>query len=408
MRHGLVHMGRNFERMHPGVSVELVFREDFYDNDFHDLMDELMTEYAPALIQASIVNYPFHEHSNYFADWMPVLANHPRFDENDWNMNVLLASLINNELIAFPAFQVVYLMTANQNIPELVNLVRFRDSITMNELVDLYVNITGHDMGYSFLHFGTPGYNIAEHIIIFHLQDYFVYETGKANFYTEEFISLLETMFFITPDPIVWHDARIHPTGRTRQGVFIELGYEHLLITNNGVLRAELSSLPVLRRINEVVLRAESDSPFQNNWILSTHDPVSQALAAEFLLYMAGIFGHGVHAGNSPFHISNSGTGYFYWVPFPLDESTRFFDFTNSKVASRKQHVFHPGFQNAAACTTEEWIGSMEIIRHNIMPQSVLDMIREDLNVFSQGYISARETARRLQLGIESAFAARR
>ena len=110
-----------------------------------------MDKHAPVLIQASTVMYPMHEHAVFFVDWMPVLERHPGFSERDWNMNVINASLIKGEPIAFPAFQAMFFVSSNRNFPDLLLRLGFRDCITISELMDLYDELGGYVGGYALL-----------------------------------------------------------------------------------------------------------------------------------------------------------------------------------------------------------------------------------------------------------------
>ena len=221
MRYRLAQMAESFKLMHPGVNVEFVFADEIGGDGietayFDDLMDIIFTDHAPVLIQGSTVRYPFHEHNDFFADWMPILARHSGFDENEWNMNVLSASLINNELIAFPASQNIRFFSANRTISGLAELFYMRDGITMNELLDLYISFEAQNDGFSIAH----GF-LSSYIIIFHLHEFFDYGNRRVEFYSEEFIELLERLFFeVSLLDFIPFQTAINNTHYTVRGAF--------------------------------------------------------------------------------------------------------------------------------------------------------------------------------------------
>ena len=395
----MAQIANSFERMHPGVNVEFVFSDTIETEDFHDLMEELMTEHAPDIIQASNVFYPGHENTYYFVDWMPVLARHPGFDTNDWNMNVLTASFINGELIAFPSVQVVFFVSANRTVPGLADMFEIMESITIKELLDLYDGIWGYADGLAFLFV-----NLTGQVILFHLHEFFDYETGRVEFNTDEFIDLLERLYYTVHmlEEEAWEDWQ------HRLDIDIIFSEHYFFRYHGGFMDFEVflllehepyfvNPLPIVT--NDGALKV---SAFTGNhhysWILSTQNPASQALAAEFLLFMAGVFGQGVDSRNSPFYASSASWGLF-GVPARLDGFSHGADVVRNFV-----HMFPsaPWRQDAAyaADIIEEHIlhlKNMEMQRLGVFPRSFFNIFVEELDEFSEGIVSARETATRLQ-----------
>ena len=401
-----------FERIHPGARVEFVFRDELDYDCFHDLMDGLMNGYAPAIIQASTVGYPFHEHADYFADWMPVLANHPDFNEDDWNMNVLSASFINGELIAFPAFQLFHMVAANKNIGDLVGLFEWKDGITIDELLSMYVNRTAVQPGLVIFNSYTSQYMPRQ--ILFHLHNFFDFGTGKVAFDTDEFVDLLMILQYE-----VYMTGFEPVTGGNRWEVDAALGGVYFSRLNWGINPIAFdihqhesrfaNPLPVLT--NDGALRIESSSAFSASysWILSASEPVQQAMAAEFLLYWAGVFG--LDPANSPFYARNSD-----WVLVGIPAKQNGYAGLDRIVSMyhqalrRQSQDWRDGVDTAYV---SDMLGGMladlaqmEMRRHNVMPMSLLSLIQEEISNFQQGIFSARDTALRLQARVENALVA--
>ena len=403
-RHNMSLIVNGFERMHPGVAVEFVFADeqavtvtdDYFD--FDDMMDELMDEHAPVLIQASTVMYPMHEHTDFFADWMPVLERHPGFSERDWNKNVINASLINGELIAFPAFQHMFFVSANRNFPNLLFRLEFRDGITINELMDLYDELGGYVDGYVFSELG-----ITWQVIDHHLYEFFCYETGRVEFDSQEFVRLLErlryTMHMLDDEIISEIQDFIHANEVYGDFNFFRFSTGMWNVEVFSILEQEpffVSPLPILLDDGALMVFA---GPFQQySWILSSHDPVSQALAADFLLYIAGVFGQGVTSRNSPFYAHRGWWGMF-GVPARRDAFSHFEYVLSRHVQWNLQTSLRYSLGDATDKIVDYVLPleQMEMRRHGVMPYRFYRIIFDELQEFSGGTVSADETAARLQ-----------
>ena len=146
------------------------------------------------------------------------------------------------------------------------------------------------------------------------------------------------------------------------------------------------------------------------SWILGTNDPVYQALAAEFLLFMAGVFGQGVDSRNSPFYAYATFNSWgLHGIP------TRLNGFTHSEgvLGRHFRRIYLPQdaswrYDEARAFETMDELiihfGNMEMRRHNVHPRSLRAIIIEELTDFQEGVLTARETAQRLQGRMELAI----
>lgn len=401
-QHNLGLLASGFERMHPGVTVQFIFEDavgiDAYNTDEIDaLVAEMMYEYAPILIQASTVMYPNLEHFGLFADWLPVLEMHPGFNEVDWNMNVLSASLINGELIGFPTFQPVFFATANRNVPGLASRFLFRDGITIHELMDLYDEFWGYGAGYAFWEL-----DITWTFIYYLLHDFFCYVTGRVEFDSEEFILLLERMRY----SVAMLDIEIFAAIQNQFDVDEEMSGLSFFRWNQAFWSLEMLSIfenePYFINPLPIVTRDGALTSIIGNgrytWVLGSQDPVSQALAADFLLYMAGVFGMGVDSRNSPFYAHR---GIWGWFGVPA----RVGAYAHAEYLITRfqwwfpQAVLRYDIDYAVSRVMEyvQLLEGMEIRRHGVMPFSLFEYVMEELQEFAQGTVSARETSMRLQ-----------
>ena len=197
----------NFMRMHPGVNIKFTFQDEIQGlfnsrfNDYEDTLCLLRAGTAPILMQTISTfirgdNWRIRllmntEMRDFFADWLPVMDNHPGFCTDEWNMHVLNASRIHGELFEFPAFQNIRFITANRSIPVLSQMFGNKDTITVSELVDLYALHSGYVNGYYFINSFILWY-----IIDYVLPNFFDACDGNVMFDTEEFIDLLLELFY--------------------------------------------------------------------------------------------------------------------------------------------------------------------------------------------------------------------
>ena len=441
-RHRMRTMADNFIRMHPGVNIEFVMMRairDMFDsryNDYEDLICLLRAGTAPILIQTrttqtreivreGLIQYHRRlmnaEMAGFFANWLPVMENHPGFEPSEWNMNVLNASRIHGELFQFPAFQQPLLVTANRNIPGLAQTFEAKDTVSVSELIDLYNWHGGFGAGDYFIN-SLLHWFISERLF----PDFFNSNDGTAAFDTEEFKELLRDLYF----SVNFHDDMNFEINHiVSHWLFVEdrLFRENFFFRtlHDGFGRFEsfsfleyeayfVNPLPVVS--NDGRLKIHTHWAFESySWILNTHDPILQALAADFLLFMAGVFGGGVDYRNSPFSAHTSGWG-IYGIPARLSDTTNF----EMLVERRLQHLYAndrriPGTASrwregycprVAAETIEAFVnrlGNMEMV-NDAHSECLTIILTEEASHFASGTISAEETSRRLQERVTAHF----
>ena len=145
------------------------------------------------------------------------------------------------------------------------------------------------------------------------------------------------------------------------------------------------------------------------SWILNTHDPISQALAADFLLFMAGVFGFGVDYSNSPFYAYNSNWG-ILGIPAKQSGTTNFI-----RVVERHWHTHYGRYEHRLPASARIWrdgycleavteaietlinsLSNMEMVS-NVRSEYLGVILREELAYFVSGNRTAVQTATRLQ-----------
>ena len=94
-------------------------------------------------------------------------------------------------MFVFPAFQHVRLVTANRSVPGLMQMFELKETISLSELVYLYTWYGGFDSGDYFVNLFMSWY-----IHSYVLPDFFCVEDGTVAFDTEEFISLLNYLYY--------------------------------------------------------------------------------------------------------------------------------------------------------------------------------------------------------------------
>ena len=426
-RHRLRIMADSFVRMHPGVNVEFTFLHDLqrlFDspyNDYEDIMCLLRAGDAPLLMQTSSTglrrSFMNTEKRGFFADWLPVMANHPDFDTDDWNMNVINASRIHGELFVFPAFQNVQLIAANRGVPGLAQMFEVKESISASELLYLYDMHRGFDAGaYITNEF------IAWYIRSYVLPNFIDIHNGTVVFDTEEFIELLQNLYFNVYFLEEWNIVIDHNRYNfnfeldriLRENFFFRTLRSFDYFETFSFTRYDayfINPLPFVT--DDGRLKAFSSwLGYMYSWILNTHDPVSQALAAEFLLYMANIFGDNNH---SPFY-DPAGMWSLMGIPAKLSAAERFASEVErhwrrrSNFDDRLPHSarqWREGYCHETAAEEMEAIiyrlRNMEMVKVEYT-EYLNTILWEETLYFVDGTRTAEQTARRLQDRVTAYF----
>ena len=426
-RHRMRVMSDNFMRMHPGVNIEFTFLHEIqrqFDSpfdDYEDIMCLLRAQTAPILMQTwsaglrgSFMNT---EKRGFFADWLPIMTNHPDFDTDEWNMNVLYASRIHGELFTFPTFQYVPLVAANRSVPGLAQIFEIKESISASEILDLYIMHGGFETGANII-----SQYMAWYIHHYVLPNFFNTHDGTIAFYTQEFIELLQNLYYNVNFIEEWNieiDQNRHNFNFELDRIFGENSFFHHISDSFDNFDAFsftrhdayfINPLPFVTGDGRLIVFPLWFSDM-NSWILNTHDPISQALAADFILYMANVFGNNIY---SPFY-DPAGTWSLWGIPAKLSAAEDFASEVERQWVRRNRDFRLPpaarqwrdGYCHETAAETlgdlKYRLGSMEMVK--VVHTEYLDTILwEETFYFVDGTRTAEQTAVRLQNRVMAYF----
>ena len=411
-RYRLASILRAFRVRHPGVNVVLLSE---FDVDLKMLRNMIYYGVAPDIMQASMFRYPNLENPGMFSDWWPAVESHPMFLPDVWNMNTLEASKIDGRLVAFPAAKSFFLVAANRNFPFLVDYFAGREYITVSELRTLYEEHGGSGTGLR-----PYGVALIEYLELFELHNFFDYSERRVEFDTERFVSLITDryafLFGLPLNPVdgpvySWQDSTRQTSQRfmfsfhrgmsvhifgTLELLAFEPYFSHLLplATDDGRLLVYTPTHTWLYLPDYA-------------WLLGANDPFQQALAAEFLMFMAGVYGfcRSVPGVVSPFTWHQSswmGRG----IPSRFGAEQNFEAFARSQVGqwgafrnfSEVEHVLD---------SLQGSLGSMPMHRIPPVPYFVRDIVRDEIPWFAEGVAPAAQVAQNIQFRVELALAER-
>jgi len=181
-----------FMTLNPGVTIQMVSVSQNIERAREQLNIELMAGDAPTLIEASLVDYRDPRISRYFADWYPIINSAPTFIEDDWLMNVIHAAAINEELIAFPLMFRFYVVTANSLISGMSEFIDGKRVISLSEMLEFHAQTDTEEQMYLFDDFD------AFHVIERSIDSFFSFEEGRVDFVNEHFVDLISQTRDIT------------------------------------------------------------------------------------------------------------------------------------------------------------------------------------------------------------------
>jgi len=194
-------IARLYMHENPGVTIEIIDSGFEYDFDLarERVGLEFMAGTAPMLIETMFLDRPNPSPLDYlhpaiaqhFADWLPIIAADPYFDEDDWYMNVFDALSADGRLIGFPiTYDTMWgntYIVVNTIVPGLLEMVGDRQTISITEMMEIHSQIapTLDRPMYIESRFHTinaVGNNI---------DAFFDFETGRVEFNTPEFIEFI-------------------------------------------------------------------------------------------------------------------------------------------------------------------------------------------------------------------------
>ena len=122
----------------PGVNIEIVNYGDDWAASIERMGIEMMAGIAPMLIDSTLVDYLNPATAMLLADWLPIMAAAPSFNEDDWFTNVFDAFMADGRLHVFPTNFYYRFVQANYGIAGLVQALEAKDGITTAQMQELH------------------------------------------------------------------------------------------------------------------------------------------------------------------------------------------------------------------------------------------------------------------------------
>ena len=402
-----------FRRAHPGSNVEITVVEGDYDDLMYRLRVQMMAGETPTLIQASLMGYPNLPNFDYFADWLPLMEEHPFFIDDEWNMNIINSLRQGGRLLGFPAAIGIFYAVANKDVPELAEEFANRKNITISELLELtevYDAISG-------------GRLLADELLDFmlmqfFLEGYFDYTSGNVNFDNFDFIHLLNRLDDILPKEQIggwWLDHG----DMVLQGQFYMIqilrGMFHLHHFIFDIDTPFVNPIPI---VNDSGMAVMNHNEFISRSALLLSEgasTVEKAMAMEFVLMLARVFDE--RPSSSPYYYHDGWrAGFPTWdhrgIPVRRDAMLlgREMSITWWRNVVAPVLGFPDGFlidmPEAAryVISLKEEIANGPLVMPRYMPMAIENLMKDILSDFTHGIATAEETAIRLQNSVTLAL----
>ena len=189
-------------RRNEGVAIRLVpFGEDIEANRITAATKFLAGD-APTIIDGNFVDFT---NPHFFSDLLPLMYANPNFDENEWFMNAFYGLAGDVGLFAFPGAFSYINVVVNKTIPELIEVMYGRETITFIEMLELHERFNDPS---------NPMFLAPELDIYFVLtrmfNDFFNQATGKVDFRNPEFINFLERVRSLSNPNSTFGNCPVH------------------------------------------------------------------------------------------------------------------------------------------------------------------------------------------------------
>ena len=171
---------RMYMNQNPGVRVQI---ELFDAHNNHAVLIKLMSGDAPTLIDFSLLNFTA-QARGFFSDWKPFIDLHPDFCNDKWQMNMLDAFVLEDELLILPTSVFIHNVFANSDLIDVSERFLQMQQIGFQDLMDFYYPIRQYLDRNSF--FGA--YTRHELFRMMLTEHFLCYERRFVNFNSFEFI----------------------------------------------------------------------------------------------------------------------------------------------------------------------------------------------------------------------------
>ena len=106
-----------FEQDNPGVEIELIVLGYDFDTIRERIGVQLMAGEAPLLMNSNFVDM---RNRGLFVNWMPLIEAHPRFNDDEWFMDIFYALAEDGKLFELPESISYQAYSGNKNVQGLV------------------------------------------------------------------------------------------------------------------------------------------------------------------------------------------------------------------------------------------------------------------------------------------------
>ena len=398
-------LAMEYEFRNPGVTVEVISFEDF-DIGRERISLELMAGNPPVLISGQLVDYFNPMTMQSFADWWPVMRAAPNFSEDDWFINVFDALSRDGRLIGFPMIYDSLMgnsfIVANSTIPGLAEEFAGRQSISYNEMIEIYNRISPSLDAPMYLE---RNFDMLA-AVVENIDKFLDFETGRVQFSSPEFINFINHAKEITSADRDFGNNQFFNFNETgNRDVTASLAREYFFrrvliadIDNFGAFEGDLvfvNPIPYANDRGELLI-----SPDSTMVLSAGASRVQQALAFDFLRFAMvppvereddlihhGLFIIGLnYTSPARAHAQSVFPHTFGWTPraFSALDGWRWAgDGWHEAIATIVSYA------NAAA--------EMPMRDMRYAPQFVRDTVQEALRQFHDGLITAEQAANDLQ-----------
>ena len=387
-----------FRRDNPGVNVEFVSYRDDIDAGRTSVAMQFMAGNAPTLIIGSglLVDVSHPNAANLLADWRPIMTAYPRFNPDDWFMDAFDTFTDSDMLLSLPSALFYFHVVANSSVPGLIEAMEGKTSISLDEMIDLHRRFAPDGM---YLLNGFDALLAAE----FNLEHFLDIDGGMVNFSSPEFVRLLdESRELTSPEQIFGNPINhLYRGNREREAhlaqnylfsITSNFVYEYLALFDEETIF--VGALPFVNRQGHVVANPNMTIAFSLN---AAATPAEQALALHFLntvMFDSAVYGNVTNEAMLH-HPTNRNQ------QRAEAENAKFWDlhraYTGTSSPWRFANIRGANEFIDALLARYSAIEQMPIADRWPGPWAVQDAIREVLEQFHEGLITAEAAANDLQ-----------
>ena len=380
----------------PGVSIEIIDYTDHEKRDGHwglaqqEIATQLMAGSGAVLMDGFLVDYLAPQSAAYFADWFPIMYADPDFKEEDWFMNVFHATAANGRLYAFSTAFYYPLVAANSAVPGLLEAMEGRGGISVMELLELHREIPTDTTYFFEYYFST------QWVLELYLDTFIDIETGRVDF-SDEFVDFISHAKEITDtgkDPeYFWPLTPSQETALSDRYFYhlsnsVAMDYQYLLELEKEPLFTSFT--PITNSNGELLVY-----PIEAYVLSAYASPAQQSLAWDFVKFMA-------EPDNQPQYISMQPTKReLLRIAIEHDLPKTLADAYKRQLTYSVDEAVEDALRQMTA------FGEMPMQNIRSLPNvffgwgSRSGILREALELFEDGLVSAEQTALNLQNQVE-------